>query len=200
MAVAGYIKRQHARLRRPIVPGEVPHLERLASELRALRDAAALTRPELAALSGVSVETIKSVELAKSRTRRTTLARVSHGLVHAQPQLGLAEAILAQLVRAAGRALAGESMYSDRVESRRLRRARKGGYLPRGSRRLLVVGIERPVGGESQKSFLARMEGLERGGWCCLDCGKAMIPLPGASDGSGGAGRRRARMVEARLT
>ncbi len=175
MEVAAYIERQHRRLRRPIEPGEVSHLERIADELRSLRNAAALSRPELAALASVSAETIKGIELTKARTRRSTLDRLSQALAHAQPQLGLGETVLARLVRAAGPALAPESKYSDRVESRRLRRARKGRYLPKRSGPLVMV-IERPVGGDTQTSFLARME--QRGeGYVCLHCGRAAIAL-----------------------
>ena len=178
MEVAGYIERQHRRLRRPIELDEVPDLVRLADELRSLREAALLSRTELAALASVSAETIKGIELAKARTRRSTLDRLSHALVHAQPQLGAAEALLARLVAAAGPALAAESKYSDRVESRRLRRVRKGRYLTRRLREtLLTVVIERPRSGETANRFLARMERTEREGYVWLHCGRAAIGL-----------------------
>ena len=176
MEIARYIQRQHRLLRRPIAPEEVQHLERLASELRSQRTAAELSRPELAALSSTSAETIKGIELMKARTRVSTLERLSRALAHAQPQLGVAESLLARLVAAAGPALAPESKYSDRVEARRERRARKGRYLPKRSKRLLVMVIERPVGGDTPKSFLARMQ--KRGeGYVCLHCGRAAIGL-----------------------
>jgi transcriptional regulator with XRE-family HTH domain len=178
MGVPAYIGRQHRRLRRPIRLDEVPHLARLGRELRSLREAARLSRPELAALSSTSVETIKTIELTKARTRQSTLDRLTQALAAAQPQLGVAEVLLARLVAAAGPALAPESKYSARVESRRRRRARKGHYLPRGSRRnMLTLVIERPQGGESAKSFLARMERRENGEYVCLHCGRAAIGL-----------------------
>ncbi len=178
MEIARYIQRQHRLLRRPIAPDEVQHLERLASELRSQRTAAGLSRPELAALSSTSAETIKGIELMKARTRRSTLDRLSQALAIAQPQLGVAEVLLARLVAAAGTALAPESKYSDRVEARRERRARKGRYLPRSRKgSMLTVVIERPRPGETQKSFLARMKGTEREGYVCLHCGRAAIGL-----------------------
>ena len=184
MKIARYIQRQHGRLRRPIAPDEIRHLKRLASELRSQRTAAALSRPELAALSSTSAETIKGIELIKARTRVSTLERLSQALAHAHPQLGVAEVLLARLVAAGGAALAPESKYSNRVESRRLRRARKGRYRPRRSKRLLVMVIERPVGGDTPKSFLARMQ--KRGeGYVCLHCGRAAVGLYPADTISG---------------
>lgn len=176
MATPTYIEHSRRRLRKPIRTWEIQHLENLAAELRALRQAAGLNRPALAALSDVASETIKGIEFGKARTRWSTLDRISQALAHAQPQLGSSEAVLTQLVRAAGPALAPESKYSGRVESRRLRRARKGRYLPKRSKGLLVMVIERPEPGDTPKSFLARME--QRGeGYVCLHCGRAAIGL-----------------------
>ena len=194
MEIARYIQRQHRLLRRPIAPEEVQHLERLASELRSQRTAAELSRPELAALSSTSAETIKGIELMKARTRVSTLERLSQALAHAQPQLGVAESLLSRLVAAAGPALAPESKYSGRVESRRNRRARKGRYLPRSRKgSMLTVVIERPQPGETQKSFLAKMKRTAHEGYVCLHCGRAAIGLESA------ALRQQARTVEARL-
>jgi DNA-binding transcriptional regulator YiaG len=86
MGVPAYIERQHRRLRRPIRPDEVSHLARLGSELRSLREAARLSRPELAALSSTSAETIRGIEVTKARTRRSTLDRLTQALAAAQPR------------------------------------------------------------------------------------------------------------------
>ena len=170
----GYIERQRRRIRRPIAPREVPHLQQLALGLRALRRAAGLSRTQLGALADTSASTIRDIERTTARTRRSTLERVSKALAAVEPSLGPPWQILVDLTAAAGPAQAPESEYAAQVEKRRRRWARKGhfGAPPEPRRR-----FERPKPGESPAEFLSRMAKREDAAYVCLHCGRAAIGL-----------------------
>lgn len=170
MKAPAYIERARSRLRRPIQVREVPHLEQVARELRTLRQAAGLTRPQLAALSDTSAATIKDVELTRARTRRTTLDRLARALSAARPQLGSPRKLLRRLEEAAGPALAPESRYAHQVNARRERWARKGRFGEKPG-----PSFEWPRAGETARQFERRI--ASRGPrWCvCPHCGSVGI-------------------------
>ena len=174
MTTPAYIERQRQRLRRPIRQEEVPYLERLAAELRALRNAAGLSRGELGARSDTSASMIRDIERTTARTRMTTLERLSRALAETQPRIGPPKRLLTRLTVAAGPALAPESEYAAQVEKRRRRWARKGRFGAPNERR---SRFERPKAGESPAEFLSRMAKREEAAYVCLHCGRAAIGL-----------------------
>ena len=127
--VVSWIEAERGRCRRPIATDEVPGLEALGGELRRLRwTVARLSRPALARRAEVSVRTLERIEQAIRRTRRSTLERIAAGLVEVCPRLGPSPALAAHLAELAGRGLAAESVYRERVEKRRRRRYARRGF------------------------------------------------------------------------
>ncbi len=175
LTTPAYIERQRQRLRRPIRQAEVLYLEQLAAELRALRKAARLSRSQLGALADTSASTVRDIERTTARTRRTTLERLSRALADTQPQIGPPKKLLARLAAAAGPALAPESDYAIRVESRRQRWARKGRF---GSTAKGRPRFEWPRAGESPREFKARAVG--RGWTLCPHCGTVAVATTNA--------------------
>lgn len=116
------LERDRARSRRPIEPDEIPHLEALGRRLLELREGAGLSRAALAFVSELSNSHLGSLERATRRTRASTLERIASALTEDGEE---GEALRAELVSLAGPALAPESEYAERVESRRRRRHRR---------------------------------------------------------------------------
>jgi transcriptional regulator with XRE-family HTH domain len=73
-------ERERAECRRPIEDVEVPYLEALAARLTQIRNAAGLTRWDLAQGAKLSENTIARIELGTRRTRGTTLERIVQAL------------------------------------------------------------------------------------------------------------------------
>lgn len=112
-----WVLAERARCRRPIVPGEVPHLEALGWSVRHRREAAGLSRSTVAALAEMRCSSLSRIEAGACRTRRSTLERLAAALDVPDPA-GLVE----EWVGLAGPALAPESQFRERVERRRRRR------------------------------------------------------------------------------
>jgi transcriptional regulator with XRE-family HTH domain len=105
---------------------EVPWLLRLGACLRALRMEAGLSQRALAARSGLAERSLRRIEHGHRRTRASTLQRLAEVLVrNDSARFGSADAVLVQLLAAAGPGLAEESDYRWRVDARRRRRAKK---------------------------------------------------------------------------
>jgi hypothetical protein len=75
--------------------------------------------------AGVKACTIYSIEGGRHRTRASTIRRLVHVLVDADPAIGDVDQLTAELVALAGPALAAESQYAERIERRRDRRVRR---------------------------------------------------------------------------
>lgn len=109
--------------RRPIEAHERPNLRALGTALREHRVAVGSTQASLAVATGLSERTIRRIEHAERRTRRSTLDRLAAALCSGDP--GAQEYLLQQFVHLAGPALAPESEFADRVSRRRERRSRR---------------------------------------------------------------------------
>ncbi len=113
-----------AECRRPITFEERPHLVALGHRLAEARKRAGLQQTKVAAAAGITASTLWRIEHAYRRTRVTTLGRLSAAIADVDPTADR-ERLLAELVTAAGPALASESDYPERVARRRERRGRK---------------------------------------------------------------------------
>lgn len=100
-------------------------LAALGQRLRELRTSAGLGLGRLAVLTGIKDATLQSVELARHRTRASSVRRVVAALVDADPALGTVEELMVELMAIAAGTLAAESEFVDRIERRRTRRVRK---------------------------------------------------------------------------
>ena len=98
---------------------ERPGLEALGQRLQAAREDAGLTRAKLADAVGMNRKSIWRIEVGARRTRVRTLAAM------AQVIGGSPEELVGELIELGGSAIAPESLYVDRIERRRLRRARR---------------------------------------------------------------------------
>jgi transcriptional regulator with XRE-family HTH domain len=113
------VRRPAVTLRRPLQPHELEPLRRLGQDLRRLRVAAGLSAEQLARVSLRNRRTVERIEQGARRTRRSTLAELVDVLLLACPDLGEQEALVQQLVAAAGPALAPESPYAAKTKARR---------------------------------------------------------------------------------
>lgn len=137
MAAAAWIQAERAECRRPIKVEEVPHLERLGAELRRVRKAAGLSRPDLAVRSELSERQIQRIEHGSRRTRRGTLERIASGLVDGRSfyggvarlagclAVGPVDDLVERLVCLAGPALSPDSAHQGRIDKRRASRWRE---------------------------------------------------------------------------
>lgn len=94
----------------PITARERPHLEVMGSRLAELRIAAGLTQRALSERTGISAGQVSSIERAKSRTRRSTLALLARAL---DPEREVS--LTAELAEMAGPGLARESKMTREV-------------------------------------------------------------------------------------
>jgi transcriptional regulator with XRE-family HTH domain len=97
---------------RPIEWHEVQHLHRMGDQLTALRRTAGLSQRRLADLAGLHRVSVARIEAGQRRTRRSTLARIAMALTATCPELGSPGALVDELARLAGRALAPESAWA----------------------------------------------------------------------------------------
>jgi transcriptional regulator with XRE-family HTH domain len=104
---------------RPISGEEVPYLVRAGAHLRAVREACGVPRSALAAATGLNAKTIYRIQVGARRTRARTLKVIAAALTDAPDEFA------AELIALAGPALAPESAYVQRVETRRLRQLRR---------------------------------------------------------------------------
>lgn len=103
--------------RRPIQPGEAPHLRRFGLLLRAIRHDEGLTQQAVADRAQLAASYLSQLENGERRPRRTTLERLTiHGLHRPDALAGLTEAV--------GPALAPETAFPERVARRHARRWR----------------------------------------------------------------------------
>jgi len=112
-------------------PTEQPDLRRLGEEIRKARIAAGLSIAECARRARISAPYLWRLEHGERRTRGSTLRRLATALWTADPYDTQRPAILAELLDAAGIALAPESRFQRRVEQRRRQRIRKARYVAR---------------------------------------------------------------------
>jgi DNA-binding XRE family transcriptional regulator len=97
---------------RPIEWHEVQHLHRMGDWLASLRQTAGLSQRRLATLAGLNRVSIARIETGQRRTRRSTLTRIAVALSATCPELGSPDALVGELARLAGRALAPESAWT----------------------------------------------------------------------------------------
>lgn len=121
MATIAFRDRERAGCRRPITSAEVPYLDALGGRVRAVREQTGRSRTEVARCAGIAASTLRRIEWGTRRTRLSTL----HRIVLALAPESEAPAVLADLRRRAGPALALESAFRNRVERRRGRRLRR---------------------------------------------------------------------------
>ena len=103
----------------PLRESEIQHLEQLGTRLRTARAIAGVSRSGLARATGLNPKTIYRIESGTRRTRARTI-RILAAVLSDDP-----DALTKELIETAGPALAAESRFIDRVESRRLRRVRR---------------------------------------------------------------------------
>jgi transcriptional regulator with XRE-family HTH domain len=149
-----------ASARRPIGPDEVPFLEALGAELRALREAAHLSRPALAWAAEISPTHLRYLEEGVRRTRRSTLGRVAAVLAESAPVAASANDLADYLASLAGPALAPESDYAERVHRRRRRRVLKAERLVEQDLPL-AERMARPLAQDMASEYIRRW----RRGW-----------------------------------
>jgi hypothetical protein len=106
-------------------PKERLRLVALGTRLRELRDQAGVGRDIVAVWSGIRPGTLYRIEAGAYRTRASTLRRLVRVLVEADPSIGDADQLTADLIGLAGPALAAESPYLASIERRRDRRVRR---------------------------------------------------------------------------
>jgi len=92
----------------------------MGNALRALRNAAGLSRPAVARVAQCHPHSLARIERADRRTRRSTLERIVAAIV---PEDRVAETV-DRLVEIVGPALAMESPWAHRIDRRRRRRVR----------------------------------------------------------------------------
>lgn len=123
---------------RPIRPEEIVPLEILGARLRLLRQEAGLSRDELAARADMTPRHLGALERGDRRTRRSTLSRLSEGMVgpFAAPPL------VEELVALAGPVLAPESRYTEQAARTLACRGRRGEVERRRRLRARIVEAE----------------------------------------------------------
>ena len=103
-------------------------LTQLGGCLRGLRTQSGLSQARLANGAGLTERSLRRIEYGQRRTRPSTLQRLVETMATGPAWCGGTDGVMAQLLEAAGPALAEESAYRWRVEARRRRReARRGG-------------------------------------------------------------------------
>lgn len=108
---------------RVIEDHERPALEALGAELRVERLRAGYNRPAFAKVVQLSPRHLSRLESGERRTRASTLLRIASALTE---RLDVdRDTLHAQLLALGGEAIAPESSYPERVESRRLARLAK---------------------------------------------------------------------------
>ena len=103
----------------PITERERPYLVALGTRLHAAREAAGVSRAELADRTGLNAKTIWRIEAGTRRTRKRTLRIIASEIT--DPGEDLAQ----QLINIGGPAIALESPFVERIERRRARRLRR---------------------------------------------------------------------------
>ena len=109
--------------RNPITDDELLFAEAMGAYLRSLRIESGLPTKTLAERSEIVTDTWRRLECATRHTRHSTLERIANVLGEAlgrEPRT-----IYDEMVRLAGPCLAPESLYRDRVESRRATRLQR---------------------------------------------------------------------------
>jgi hypothetical protein len=147
--------KRRGRSRRPITDDEIPHLEKLGSELRRLRESHGMSRPVVARGAQVSSTTIALIEWACRRTRPSTLRRIVDVLV---PDPAKAAAIVEHLLELGGPAVAPESQWANRLDRRRARRVRQ-----RAKREALAAELAPQIAAELVKQLRVRQ--LDKKRW-----------------------------------
>lgn len=114
--------------RRLLTDEEIPYLDALGAELRTVREALRLSRPELSRRTGllVSRHTIERIETGIRRTRASTLYLIAQALVDAAEDPPMtAEELVEHFLSLGSIAVAPESQHYERVARRRQRRLEK---------------------------------------------------------------------------
>ena len=114
--------------RRPIEAAELPSLQRLAETVRRERKRVGLSIAECARRAQLSGPYLSRLERGQRRPCRSTLERIATALWMMDIYGRQRPVLLADLLDAAGMALAPESRYRERVEQRRRRRVQRGRY------------------------------------------------------------------------
>lgn len=134
--------------RRPISDDEVPHLEAFGEELRRLREDAGLSQRELAKATSYGQGHIFRLEHGYRRPRTLTIERIAAAVVAADPEMGPADLIVADLVELAGPAMGQPPIYPASIERTLARRKREQErmwkYVEMAERKGLVRRVRRP--------------------------------------------------------
>jgi transcriptional regulator with XRE-family HTH domain len=137
---------------------ERPYLEGFGRELRRLRQGAGLSQEGLATAAGLTERSLRRLEKAERRTRRSTIERLVLPLAAALPDWE-PQQLQRHLLVILGPALALESEYRDRVEIRRARRRRKHARLYVTQHTVLYQPV---VGGTLELHFHSRRTSRRR--------------------------------------
>jgi hypothetical protein len=121
---AGWVERDRAHGLHPITAAEVPTLEAMGRELRRLREAARLSRPQLAQASLLSARFIRQLEVGAARARLSSLAALAAALAPNDP-----DAALVRLAELASDTIVPPSTFSERRERNRERREARAAKL-----------------------------------------------------------------------
>lgn len=112
-------------IRRPLQPHELEPMRQLGKHLRTLRHEAGLSSRHLARAALLTPRHVERIEQGTRRTRRSTLEALVDAMLLAHPDLGYRGALVAQLVQAAGPALAPESPHIAKTQARREAKRRR---------------------------------------------------------------------------
>ena len=102
-----------------ITSDERPYLCRLGARLREVREEVGLSRAAVADRTGLNLKTLYRIEIGARRTRQRTLSVIAEVLVDQPGDL------VHELMRLGGPAIAHESSWAERIETRRLKRLRR---------------------------------------------------------------------------
>jgi transcriptional regulator with XRE-family HTH domain len=146
-------------LSEPINEVARPSLKALGRRLQAAREGAGWTRAEVADAIGMNRKSIWRIEVGARRTRVRTLAVIAQVISDSPDEL------VSQLTALGGSAIAHESRYVDRIETRRLRRVRRIEVLAQRdayARERAAIEAEWAARTESHLRFRAAMQLFER--------------------------------------